>query len=253
MRSSVWFVVPAHGRVDLAAVCLRQLARTCAALVDAGVDASAVVIACDANLETAVELDFGTIERPNDPLGRKWNDGYELAGRTGVDYVIPFGSDDWIDHELVLAWLVAPGDVRCTRSSAVVNETGNRLARLNITYGGNLDFGDGVRMIPTELLAAVRYRPAEEDAKRAIDTSVWHGIAKSLGRKPVASFTELHSLQIVDFKSRAGQLNPYAGFLTDRRIETVESDDPFGQLAAIYPAAAVEEMAALYDRKLVAA
>ena len=27
--SSLWFVVPAHGRLELAAICLRQLRRTC--------------------------------------------------------------------------------------------------------------------------------------------------------------------------------------------------------------------------------
>lgn len=253
MRRSLWFVVPAHGRVELARVCLRQLARTCDALGEHGIDASAVVIADDENLETAQAAGFATVERKNRPLGRKWNDGYELAGRMGVDYVVPFGSDDWIDPDLIVARLASDGEVCCSRWSAVVNEDGSRLARLDIRYGGNLDFGDGVRTIRTEVLAGVRYRPADEDHARGIDTSVWRGIQRSLGRKPVVTFTELHPLQIVDFKSAREQLNPYAGFQSDRRLGVRESFTPWDDLATIYPVEAIEEMRAVYGLDLVAA
>jgi glycosyltransferase involved in cell wall biosynthesis len=252
VRPSVWFIVPAHGRFALTAVCLRQLARTCETLADSGVDASAVVIADDANLQTADDLGFGTIQRVNQPLGRRWNDGYELAGKTGIDYVIPFGSDDWIDPNLVLAQLEADGELRCSRLSSVVSEDGRHLARLTIKYPGHLDFGDGVRVIPTELLQRLGYRPAEEDRPRAIDTSVFINVERMLGRRPRVSFVDLYALQIVDFKSDV-QLNDYAGCLSDRRLGASESSDPWDELAAVYPAEAVDEMAAVYGVKAVAA
>jgi hypothetical protein len=90
---SIWFVVPAHGRVDVSRICLAQLSATCKELTGRGYPTSAVVVADDENLDVAAELGFGTVERANSPLGRKWNDGYELAGRTAVDYVIPLGTD----------------------------------------------------------------------------------------------------------------------------------------------------------------
>lgn len=248
--TSVWFVVPAHGRVRLAAVCLRQLRRTCDLLADCGVSASAVVIADDENLDTALELGFGTVERENAPLGRKWNDGYELAAMAGVDFVVPLGSDDWIDPAWVLAQLEADGEVRCSRLSAVVSESGRHLSRLRIDYGGTVDFGDGVRMMRTALLKPLRYRPAEEDASRAIDTSVFLALRNALGRQPVVSFTDVHPLQIVDFKTWDEQLNPYSG--CHARFGTQETD-PWRALAAIYPAEAVEEMRAVYEPAAVAA
>lgn len=244
MRPSVWFIVPAHGRVPLARVCLRQLGRTCDTLADDGIDASAVVIAADANLDTARDLGFGTVERENVPLGRKWNDGYELAGRTGIDYVIPFGSDDWIDAALVAARVRVGADIACSRLSAVVNEQGTRLATLNIRYGDGVDFGDGVRTIKTGLLRFCGYRPAQEDSQRGIDTSVWKAITAAC--RPQVAFVELHPLQIVDFKSRDEQLNPYDGFIADRRMGVTESVTPWDDLAAVYPAVALDEMRAVY-------
>lgn len=248
--TSVWFVVPAHGRVDLSAVCLRQLARTCETLAEAGVAASAVVIADDENLEVARELGFATVERENRPLGRKWNDGYELAGRAGVDFVIPFGSDDWIDPAWVLAQLDAHGELRCSRQSAVVDEDGAFLSRLWIEYPGRIDFGDGVRMIPTGLLEPLGFRPAEEDRPRAIDTSVFQRVAAMLGRQPRVSFTEVHPLQIVDFKSERRNLNSFYGC---KRFAAGPSIEPWAALEEFYPAAALEEMRGVYGLDRVAA
>lgn len=249
--TSIWFLVPAHGRVALTEVCLRQLRRTCNALEANGMRASAVVVADDENLENAHALGFATVERPNAPLGRKWNDAYELAGRAGIDYVVPIGSDDWIDADLVLAQLQKDAEVRCSRLSAVVSEDATRLARLDIRYGGRHDFGDGVRVIATSLLEPLGFRPADEDRNRAIDTSVFERIGRMLGRLPQVSFTDLHALQIVDFKSHE-QLNSYASCLGDDRLGAEESDDPFGDLAEVYPAEAIDEMRALHPALAVA-
>ena len=70
MRPSLWFVMPAHGRLELAAICLRQLRRTIDSLDDNGIRASAVVVACDENLDTARELGFGWVERDNQFVSR---------------------------------------------------------------------------------------------------------------------------------------------------------------------------------------
>ena len=105
MTQSLWFVVPAHGRAELARICLRQLRYTCDRLEENGVRASAVVVACDENLDTARELGFAWVDRDNRFTARKFNDGIQLAcdrqfNRHLVDYVVPLGSDDWVDWRL---------------------------------------------------------------------------------------------------------------------------------------------------------
>ena len=248
----LWFLVPAHGRYDLTAVCLRQLRRTCDALTEGGIEASAVVIADDENLDTAREFGFGTIERENAPLGRKWNDGFELAcdpecNPRPVDYVVPMGSDDWLDPNLLLtADLPAADEILCFRQAAFVAEDGKRLARLTIAYAG----GIGIRVIPRALLEQARYRPADEDRKRAIDTSTLNGIARANRARPTLRYHELHSLQIVDWKTNGAQLNSFDACMKFEHGGV--SEDPFGQLAAVYPADALAEMQALYEQRVAA-
>ena len=247
MRPSLWFVVPAHGRIEVTGACLRQLARTCETLGDNGIDASAVVIACDGNLDTAAELGFGTVDRDNRFLGRRWNDGYELCRVAGVDYAIPFGSDDWIDPTLILAApLPADDQLVCFRRAAFVREDGARLALLRIPYDGGL----GIRVIPAAMLARARFRPADEDRNRALDASVWRGLCRALGRQPRLVYHDLHPLQIVDWKSNT-QLNSYADCL--RYLNGPESDDPFADLAEVYPGEALDEMRDVYVPQAVAA
>ena len=241
-RPSAWFIVPANGRSEHAKVCLRQLARTCETLTENGLNASAVVVADDENLEQAAALGFATVRRPNDPLGRKWNDGYQLACDTAVSsfqarFAIPIGSDDWIDPYLLLAADIVEDAVTCFRQAAFVNETGEKLAPVMIPYDG----GIGIRVIPARLLARVAYRPAEDDRRRAIDTSVFRGL-----NQPPLVYRDLHPLQIVDFKSHTDQLNPYRDCL--RYLTPVgESETPWDDLAAVYPADALDEMRAVYE------
>jgi hypothetical protein len=244
--TSLWFVVPAHGRVELAAVCFRQLARTCASLEPLGIRASAVVIACDENLDAAAEVGFATVERDNRQLGRRWNDGYELAAVAGVDVVVAFGSDDWIDAAFVASGpMPEPGQIRCCRRTAVVSETGDQLARLRIPYDG----GDGVRMIATETLRPLRFRPAEDDRGRAIDTSVLMNLRRHI--EPELVYHDLHPLQVVDWKSASDQLNSFEACLAyaDDPIDLT----PYESLAPVYPAAALDEMRALHTSRMVAA
>lgn len=241
---SLWFVVPAHGRLELAEVCLRALRRSCDAM-PSGVQASAVVVADDENLESARALGFATVERENRPLGRKINDGFEAAGRSGVDYVAALGSDDWIDPMLFSLPMPEPGEVRCHRLSAVVSEDRSRLARLRIPYEG----GDGVRVFPTALLAPLRFRPAEEDAPRAIDTSIFRNLQRVHRRMPRLVYSDLHALQIVDFKSDGAQLNSYQACLRYREGEEL---DPWEALADVFPHESLDDMRAI-SRLAVAA
>ena len=238
----LWFVVPAHGREQLTKVCLRQLARTCDALRDFEIEASAVVVADDGNLDAADEVGFATVRRDNEQLGRRFNDGYQLAcdpdyNPRPVEYVVPCGSDDWVDPQ-IFARLPPPDTIGVFHRLAMVDETRTRLAQLHITYRG----GAGVRVIPAGLLARVGYRPAEEDRKRAVDTSTVVRLTRLTGKLPKMVALDVHPLQIVDWKSPSAQLNSYESLRGYCREETT---DPFESLAAHYPAEALEEMQAL--------
>ena len=193
--TSVCFIVPAHGRLGMSRACLGQLARTCSELDANGVGATAIVIAEDENLDVAAELGFVALERPNRPLGQKINDGYQHAAAAGVDYVIPFGTDDVIDPALLLGELPTT-KVRAHRLVAIVDETGTRLRRIKVTYEG----GDGIRIIPMRMLRNLRYRPLDDARDRAMDGSMTSRLARAMRCRPrdLFDYNDLHELQICE-------------------------------------------------------
>jgi hypothetical protein len=218
--AALWFVIPAHGRLRLTRICLSQLRRTCDALEADGVRASAVVVACDENLDTARELGFATVERNNAYLSRRFNDGIQLAldprhNPFPADYVVPCGSDDWVDHRLFLD--LPPDDTMVGfQRLAVVREDGRELTVRQLNYPG----GAGIRIYPAALMEPLGYRPADEDRKRACDTSILVNVARHHGDDMKVVHHHLHDHQLVDWKSPSEQLNSY------------------GQLAAVHRAGA---------------
>jgi hypothetical protein len=250
---SVWFVVPAHGRHDLTSICLRLLADACAVLTDNGLEATAVVIADDENLDIARELGFATVEQDNMPLGRKFNDGFQLAtdpqhNPRPADHVIPLGSDDWIDPELILtAPLPRPGSVTCFRQAAFVREDGRELTQLQIPFRT----GVGIRILPAADIAQAGYRPAEDYELMRLDGSILRGIRKAI-RQPTRILNhDLHPLQIVDWKTPGGNLYTYDSYVRYQRDPRI--GDPFEMLADTYPGWALDAMRGVYHRQPVAA
>lgn len=237
--SSLWLIIPAHGRYDVTTVSFPQLRWALDDLNarrDHSIEGHAVVVADDDNLDIARANGFDTLERPNGALGRKWNDGYEHACRNGADYVAPCGTDDWLDPDY-LAQLPEANQVRASRASSVVNETGTRLATITIGYEG----GDGIRIIPAALLKACGYRPAQDHKRRAIDTSVW----MTLNQTERYSFVySVDPLAIVEFKSPANQLNSYDALVCG--FPCVEHVDPWAVLRERYPAEFIDAAEAMY-------
>jgi hypothetical protein len=237
----IWFVIPAHGRLEKTAACLRQLKRTCETLKDDyGLTASAVVVADDENLDVARDLGFAALSRDNEPLGRKWNDGYQYACWNGeADYVVPLGSDDWIDP-VILTDLPGPGEIRCHRLSAIVREDGERISPLKIWYDG----GDGVRIFPRQVLERVKFRPAEDSRNRAIDTSIMHNLRRfNHGNLPPLRYFDASYWQIVDWKTPGDQLNAYHACYA---YQCEPERDTWETLKDRYPADALDEMRSVY-------
>jgi hypothetical protein len=246
------FCVPVHGRYSLTGICLRQLRRTCDLLVQEGVEATAIIVGDDANLDVAYGLGFGTVERNNWFLSRKFNDALQLAldprfNPRPADYVVPLGSDDWVDHRIFLDLPPADTMVGFQRIS-VVREDGRELTTRFLNYTG----GCGIRIYPRQLLEPLGFRPADEDRKRACDTCILTNLQRHWAGRMRIMHHHHHDHQIVDWKSPTEQLNSYEQLGVHRAVTTC---DPFEALADVYPAVALEEMQAHYEmqRELVAA
>lgn len=248
----MWFVVPAAGRVALAQICLKQLRRTCDALTEHGIEATAIVVGDDDNLDTAQTLGFGTVRRNNEYVSRKYNDGIQVACDPAInprpaDYVIPCGSDDWVDHH-IFHDLPRPDTVVGFQRISFVREDGQEITTSILQYTG----GSGIRIYPRQLLEPLGYRPADEDRVRACDTSILTNLQRHHDHGMHVEHRHHHDRQIVDWKTRGQQLNPYE---TLRRHRRTQAADPFVELAGIYPAEALAEMQAHYRQtaSLVAA
>ena len=248
---SLWFVVPAHGRQQLAAICLRQLRRTCDALAEWGVEATAVVIADDDNLTTAKELGFGWVRRDNRWLSRKFNDGIQLAtdpkhNPRPADYIVPIGSDDWVDWQLFTNLPTGRRMVGFQHMS-FVREDGQELTTRHVDYPG----GCGIRIYPRNLMRHMGYRPADEDRRRGCDTSILVNLDRANLIRGI-DYPPVDPLQIVDWKSPADQVTSYDDVAGRHRAG--QTGDPFELLSGRFPDDALEDMRALYaSRALVAA
>lgn len=252
---SLWFVVPLHGRRQLAAICLRQLRRTCDELTTLGIYATAVVIADRQNLRDMRGrigkdmLGFGTVERDNRFVSRRFNDGLQLAcdprhNPQPADFVVPCGSDDWVDS-LIFTHLPNPDTVLCFQRLSFVREDGLEMTTRFLGYPG----GAGIRIYPRQIIEQAGYRVADEDRPRGCDTSILYNARARVPGLQIA-YREIDPRQIVDWKTDGANLNPY-DTLSRHRMES--ASDPFEELVGFYPDAALDEMAAHYRRVQVAA
>ena len=246
-KATFCFVVPAYRRFELTRVCLRQLMRTCDALSQYDIEATAVVVGDDQNLDFAEMLGFATVRRENQPLGRKFNDGIEYGASPeylGCDYVMPMGTDNWIDHELVLAQMPPEGMIGAHRLFTMIHESGDRSVPLNIHYDG----GDGMRTIPSYLLEPLRYRPAEEDRERAVDTSIWNRLGRVHGGRPPFHYVDVQPMQVVGFQSHEEQLNTYKTLREAFQVGP-ERADHWDKLCDHYPEESVADAREVYERR----
>lgn len=246
---SLWFVVPAHGRVELARICLGVLRWTCDNLEDEGIRASAVVIADDENLDTARDLGFATVRRDNQFTSRKFNDGFLLAcdqryNPHPVDFVVPVGSDDWVDWRLFVD-LPPDGTVAAFQRMSFVREDGRELTVRHLKSEG----GCGIRIYPRPVMRSLDFWPADEDRRRGCDTSILLNLHNA-GALARVDHRDIDPLQIVDWKTDGANLNTYAQVGARHRSELQR--DPFQVLQGRYPQEALDAMQAHYGRVAVA-
>jgi glycosyltransferase involved in cell wall biosynthesis len=170
---SIWFVTPAYRRYGLSAVCFDQRVEVIRALAAQGVEAHCVVVADDGNLDLAKARGFHVVRRNNEWLGRKFNDGMEYAGRHGAEWIVPIGSDSWIDPAYFLP--LPEAGTRTSVAYCVVEAT--RLAVLEVRDAK----GAGPYMFTRDQLEPCGFRPAADELPRHVDQSTVRGIARTVG------------------------------------------------------------------------
>lgn len=240
-RPSIWFVTPAWLRYKISRIVAEQRAWAIDRLQELGIDAAAVVIADDENLDIAREFGFATVEQNNDYLGAKFNDGYEYAAEHGVDYVCPIGSDSWLDPTFIAENLPALGTrtVLYSQHYAVVRPDGLERAQLLVRYEGGTTM-----MYPTSVFAHCGYRPIPDHAARGCDGHTIKAI--KAGGKTRFVIREKHTLETVSFQSEL-QVTNYDALI--QRWGVGQTDRPFAGLRLHYPPELVANVEAFYQER----
>ena len=219
---SLWFCTPAWQRYELSEVCFEQRRRVIDRLAEQGIEARCVIVADDENLDLARSKGFDTLERSNDGLGRKVNDGYEYAASQGAEWMIFIGSDSWIDPAFITPLPTDPPNL--VRSSpAYCAVTPDKLALLRVSHPTN---PAGPHIFHRDLLARAKYRPVADELMRNIDSRTNAALASF-------KFTtrDVHPLQYIGF--RAPPMITSYGALW-KRWGIAEYDDPWSLLAEHY-------------------
>jgi len=228
---TLWFVTPAWKRYEMTAICLEQRQRVIAELAKHDIEAYQVVIADDDNLDIARSLGCATVERDNEMVGRKFNDGMEYAGAHGAQWIVPIGSDSWIDP----AYFLDLQSNRYTRTSeSYCTVTADSLAELRVSPH-RPDYSAGPFVFHRRLLKTSGFRPSDEDSDM-VDTSILKGIRKHThtrrGLRLRWDLTTLHPFQYIGF--RVAPMMTSNAYLRKRWL--VREHEPWSTLAKHYPA-----------------
>jgi hypothetical protein len=228
----IWFVTPAFQRFELTRVCLEQRRRAIDFLAERGVAAQCVVVADDQNADTAKELGFAVVRRRNYALGKRFNDGIEYAARNGAEWIVPIGSDSFIDPAYLFP---LPADHVMRSSTLYAIAEPERLGRLRIRSA----HGVGPYMIPRSHLPP-SMRPAANYLNRGIDGSTLRGLTHGWTVEKV----DLHPWQYIGFRRETGrseahpQMNSYNKLYG--RLGVGEEYEVAERLSEYYPPELVE-------------
>jgi hypothetical protein len=234
---TLWFVTPAWQRYEITAICLEQRKRVIAELLSHGIEARQVVIADDENLDIARALDCDIVERDNEMVGRKFNDGMEYAGKHGAEWIVPIGSDSWIATDYFLD-LDSP---RYTRTSeAYCSVKSDVLAELWVSPD-RLAHSAGPYVFHRTLLEPAGFRPSAEGSVM-VDTSTIRGIER---HKRIRWRTHtVHPFQYIGFRAQP-MMTSHNNLV---RRWGVAKHNPWSTLRRYYPPDLVERARAAMRR-----
>lgn len=216
-------MIPACGRPDVTRLALtghRWLAEQLAAR---GITTTCLIVADDDNLEVADEFGYPGLERRNEPLGWKINEGFEHLCREGADAAAFIGSDDWLHPDLFDG--IDGETILSGHEITVVDLVNPRLRHL----GWRRPHGVPPWLIPRRILKTVGWRPCEDHQDRGMEGS----ISRKLQPFDIQwTMHDPHPMTRVDFKSGIGmtgydQIASSIGIGPDR--------EPWTELTHQYP------------------
>lgn len=185
-------------------------------LEQSGISAHSVVVADDENLDLARSRGFEVVERDNRWLGRKFNDGIEFALSHGATWIVPMGSDSWIDP----AYFDGLSDERALTGRQYAIVEADRMLEVSVDLVGP-------HVIPRRFFEQSGPRPAREQLRRGFDRSLLDAI------HPVEwQQVDLHALQYIGFRGER-HITTYAK--VRQALGGTERSDPWEVLAERYP------------------
>lgn len=246
----VWFSTPAYQRYELSAICFEERAWAINKLRNAGIEAECVVVADDDNLDLARSFEFHTVERDNQWLGMRFNDGYEYACKNGATHVAPIGSDSWIDPQFIIdAPELGKRDVLSSRHYVRINQDATIRRQLWVPVLQGVSY-----LLPYDVLEKVGFRPCQEHISRGCDGSTWQGVHRVSGRDVAINtvWSESHPFETTAFESwpQITQFNKLGG----RWGRGDTHGDVFTDLRDYYPDHIVDKVEQFYeDRRMIPA
>lgn len=221
------FITPVWKRYELTEICLKSRRWCCDELAQYGIDATSVVIGDDDNLDIARGLDFEVVERDNEFLSRKFNDGYEFAVLAGFDYVYPVGSDSILTPDQFVNNIGSEYPI-ASEYYSMIHSSGSERIDVKITVPG----GIGPLIIPVDMLRNCS-RPIQEDLRRGCDNAARQTILTQCSEMSVR---HKHQWEHVAFQSGVTQITDYERIRRVYQAEVFDVDyGLFSAIDALYP------------------
>lgn len=230
---SLLFITPVWQRFELTEIVLKTRRRICDELREHEIDADSVIIGNDDNIDIATALDFKVVERDNEYLSRKFNDGYEYAVRNSYDYVYPVGSDSILTADQFIGQVGNELPI-ASHYYTMINSSGEERIDVQIKVPG----GIGPLIVPVDLLRNCP-RPIQEDLHRGCDNAARQTFLRA-GHEILTR--ECHQWEHVAFQSGVTQITDY------ERIRRVYQADEYEIDNGVFP-----EIADRYDSDTIAA
>jgi hypothetical protein len=211
----------------------------CNELAKQGIKADCVVVADDENLDIAKQYGFHTVERDNQFLGRRFNDGHEFAGKSGFDFSAPVGSDMFVDHKLFVG---LKDRFTITNYYAVVRKDGKGMATLSADWGI-------LQIIPRRLMVPLEFRPCAESVEKGCDSHTRNRIKNHNGRILELFHKEVHPFECVSFQSKQ-QITSFQGLVNTYKARVFQDDDVKSVIAPLrkwYPDVLLDKIVEYYQ------
>ena len=226
--TSLCFITPVWQRFELTEIVLNHRKSVCDELQAVGINASSIIIGDDDNIDIARSLDFAVVERDNEFLSRKFNDGYEYAHSAGFDYCYPVGSDSLLTADQFIGTVGEELPV-ASKYYCMIHSSGTERIDVEIKVPG----GIGPLIIPVPMLTKFP-RPIQEDMRRGCDNAARQTIL-SAGIQILTR--ETHQWEHVAFQSGVTQITDYERIRRVYNAEVVETvHGIFSEIMALYDA-----------------